>query len=148
MYEGAKLITSSRTQGLRSGLCDFAQVVPFLCPFEVGLWLCCVRFSSGISPRVSWLCVKCGVAHLSWSIQNVSGCKPTCGSGRTAPWTTTSTTVSTVNFDQIHATLLSIVYLVLASEACLRLDQIQSPHLVSDWIKPQLTQKSTSIVLQ
>jgi len=32
-----------------------------------------------------------------------------------------------VNFNQIHATLLSIVYLVLASDACLRLDQIPSP---------------------
>jgi len=39
-----------------------------------------------------------------------------------------------VNFDQIHAALLSIVYLVPASNACLRLDQISSPHLVSDWI--------------
>jgi len=37
-----------------------------------------------------------------------------------------------VNFDQIHATSLSIVYLVLASDACLRLDLIPSPHLVSD----------------
>jgi len=53
-----------------------------------------------------------------------------------------------VNFDQIHATLLSIVYLILASDACLRLDQIPSPHIVSDWINLLLTQKSTSIVLQ
>jgi len=31
-----------------------------------------------------------------------------------------------VNFDQIHVTLLSVVYLVLTSDACLRLDQIPS----------------------
>jgi len=33
-----------------------------------------------------------------------------------------------VNFDQIHSTLLSVVYLKLASNPCLRLDQIPSPH--------------------
>jgi len=45
MYEGAKLITSGRPQGLGSGLCDIAQVILFSCPFEVGLWLCrvCVQ---------------------------------------------------------------------------------------------------------
>jgi len=37
-----------------------------------------------------------------------------------------------VNSNQIRATLLSIVYLELASDTCLRLDQIPSPHLVSD----------------
>jgi len=41
-----------------------------------------------------------------------------------------------VNFDLIHAILLSKVYLVLVSDACLRLDQIPSPYMVSDWIKP------------
>jgi len=51
MYEGAKLIMSGRPQGLGSGLCDFAQVVPFSCPYEVGLWLCCVWFSS----EMGWL---------------------------------------------------------------------------------------------
>jgi len=50
-YEGAKLIKISRPQELKSGLCDFAQVVPFSCPFEVRLWLCCVWFSSAISPE-------------------------------------------------------------------------------------------------
>jgi len=62
------VVASSCSQRLGSGLCDFAQFVPFSCPFEIRLWLCCVWFSSSISPWVSWSCAECGVAYLSWSI--------------------------------------------------------------------------------
>jgi len=79
MYEGAKLITSSRTQGLGSGLCNFAQFVLFSCPFEVGLRLCCVWFSSAISAGVSWPRSECHVVHFSLlmcrkAINNQSTC--------------------------------------------------------------------------
>jgi len=53
VYRSTKLIMRSHSQGLGSGLCDFAQIVLFSCPFEIGLWLCCVRFGSAISPQVS-----------------------------------------------------------------------------------------------
>jgi len=59
-------------------------------------WECCVRFSLAISPWVSWSCAECGIANLSWSIQNVTSFSPTCGSRWTAPWTMTSATVSTI----------------------------------------------------
>jgi len=74
-----QLITSSRPQRVWSGLCNFAQVIPFSCPFEIGLWLCCVRFSAAISPWVSWSCAECVVPHLSWSSQNITRFKPTRG---------------------------------------------------------------------
>jgi len=69
MYAGTKLIRRSCTQGLGSGLCDFAQVVPFSCPFEVGLWLCCVWFISAINAWISWPRAECGVAYLSWAFR-------------------------------------------------------------------------------
>jgi len=40
------------------------------------------------------------------------------------------------------------VYLPLAWDACLRLDQIPSPHLVLEWMKTYSSRKSTLIVLQ
>jgi len=61
MYESAKLIMSSRPQGMGSRLCYLAHVVPISCPFKIWLCLCCVRFYSAISPWVSWPCAECGV---------------------------------------------------------------------------------------
>jgi len=128
MYEGPKLIMSGRPQGLGSGLCDFAQVVLFSCPFEFGLWLCCIRFSSEISlltvcrmhtclgafrtSLVASLHVEAGELLLELRRQQLC--------------------LQYICKLRSNATLLSMVYLVLASDACLRLDQIPYPHLVSD----------------
>jgi len=146
--ESTKRITSSRSQGLGSGLCDFAQIVPFSCPFEVGLWLCCVRFSSAISHSVSWPCAECGVAHLPWSIQNVTiSFKHTSGNRLTAIELQRKQLclqyICKLRSNPCNpVTLPSIVCLALVSDACLRLDkyhlhtwyQIESNH---SWLRNQ-----------
>jgi len=111
MYEGAKLITSGRPQALGSGLCDFAQVV---------------------SSVRSWIMVVCALVleHLErFRLQAYMWKRENCPLNYDV---NNYVYNISVNFDQIHATLLSIMYLVLASDACLWLDQIPSPNVVSD----------------
>jgi len=135
------LNTSSCSQGLGNGLCDFAQVVLLSCQFEIGLWLCCVRFSSAISPSDSWSCVECGVAHLF-------------GAFRTSPVSSLHVEVgelliqlclqyiSKLRSNPCNPAFSSVVG--TGFRRCLRLDKIPS---ASEWISTYLTWKSTSIVL-
>jgi len=120
---------SSRSQGLGSRLCDVAQVAQFSCPFELDY--CCVVYDSA----------RQSVLECLDRVQNAALC--TClGAFRTSLVSSLHVEASelpfncdfsncvyniSVNFDQIHATLFLVLYLALASDAYLMLDQKYFP---------------------
>jgi len=91
----------------------------------------CVRFCSKISSWASWSCAECGVAQKFCSIQIVSTFKPTCRlNGLHRSLEIYCRPVADVAVQgAVHPLphVLSIVYLILVSDVCLRLDRIPSP---------------------
>jgi len=135
MYESAKLITSSRPQSLGSRLCDFAQIALFSCRFEVGINVVLCKVQLG--RQSCSLLIVCRMRHCTLVLAHSERCHL-----QAYMWQRVNCPLNydvsncvynmSVNFDQIHETLLSVVYLALDSDACFRLDQIPSPHLVLD----------------
>jgi len=94
MYEGAKLLMSSRPQGLGSGLCDFAQVLTALmCVLSwIMVLLCMVQLGNQSLDRVQIAALRTCLGAFRTSLVASLHVE-----AETAPRTTTSTTVSTIN---------------------------------------------------
>jgi len=120
MYEGVKRITSGRPQGLGSGLCDFAQVVRSHVSSKLDYG--CVVYGQLGNQSLSLLTV-CRLLRCALVLEHSERLRL-----QVYMWKRENCPLNydvsnyvyniSVNIDQIHATLLSIVYLVLASNAC------------------------------